>query len=85
MKNNHKQHPTFDDLFDGIKSKPLSLKEEKMISAFIKSRQIKRKDLHGDWHHRGLSRRHVSFSSSTKPQDDLTVHSMISPLALMHS
>jgi hypothetical protein len=41
MKNKAKETPTFDDLFDGLQSKPLSPKEERAISEYIKSQKAK--------------------------------------------
>lgn len=43
MKNNRKIKPSFDDLFDGIQSIPVSPTEEKIIGDFLQTHQKKTK------------------------------------------
>ncbi len=41
MKHSRKSKPSFDDLFDGLQSRPVSMTEEKIISEFIQTRRKK--------------------------------------------
>lgn len=45
MKNSRKSKPSFDDLFDGIESRPVSVTEEKIISEFIQTHRKKNRML----------------------------------------